>query len=157
MLEPVSSYIRRKGFRKLVPEMQFYDFRMDIYGYSKSLDMTVAVELKLGNWHKAFEQTLIYMLCADIVYIAVPKETCRNCGGGGRKRHTFQSKRTRFCAGLGQLDPGLRPPGPFPGDGGNRRPVQRPPLGAHVHSLAPERPVAVVSHTCAAVRGSLVC
>jgi hypothetical protein len=69
---PVASYVRRMGYRRQEPELNFFEYRIDLYGLSKKLGSTLAVELKLNNWRRALEQALIYQLCSDFVYIAVP-------------------------------------------------------------------------------------
>jgi hypothetical protein len=71
--EPVARYLRNRKFRLQDIEVPFYEYRMDMYGYSKRDDLTVAVELKMGRWARAIEQTLLYQLCSDLVYIAMPK------------------------------------------------------------------------------------
>jgi hypothetical protein len=48
-----------------------------LYGYSAETDCTVAVELKLRNWRRAVEQALVYQLCSDYVFIAVPATTAK--------------------------------------------------------------------------------
>ncbi len=53
-------------------EAPFYDYRIDIFGFSASDDRTVAIELKLRKWRRAFEQALVYQLCADLSFIAMP-------------------------------------------------------------------------------------
>lgn len=58
-------------------EVQFYDHRIDLYGYSPSTGFSIAVELKLNNWRRAFQQALVYQLCSDYVFIAVPEATAR--------------------------------------------------------------------------------
>jgi hypothetical protein len=77
LLDPVRGAMRRKGYRRQQPEMQFFDYRIDLYGYAPSICSTVAVELKLKKWMRAFEQALIYQLCADYVYIALPAPSMR--------------------------------------------------------------------------------
>ena len=72
LLEPVRRHLYRKGVRHLESELQFFDYRLDVYGYSKACDSTFAVELKLKRWRRAFEQALIYQLCADFVSLALP-------------------------------------------------------------------------------------
>lgn len=72
MLDPVASYIRRKGYRRQRAELQFYEYRIDLYGFSRDRNETLAVELKLRNWRRAVEQALLYQLCADRVFIALP-------------------------------------------------------------------------------------
>lgn len=73
LLEPIAKYIARKGFRWQQTEVNFYDYRIDLCGYSKMVDEIIAVELKLRNWRRALEQSLIYQLCCDTVYSALPK------------------------------------------------------------------------------------
>jgi hypothetical protein len=70
---PVSRFLRNREFRLQELEVPFYEYRMDMYGYSESADTTVAVELKLSKWTRAIEQALLYQLCSDLVYIAMPK------------------------------------------------------------------------------------
>lgn len=75
---PVSKYMKNRSFRCQAPELPFYEYRMDIYGYSKRSDQTIAVELKLKRWSRALQQALIYQLCSDLVYIALPFNQVHN-------------------------------------------------------------------------------
>jgi len=75
LTEPVARYFTRKGYRWQAKELQFYEYNIDIYGFSPTSDLTISVELKIKNWRRAFEQTLIYQLCSDLVLMALPKET----------------------------------------------------------------------------------
>lgn len=77
LFEPVASYVRRKGFRWQQAEVPFYHYRIDLYGFSRVKNDTLAIELKLRKWRRAYEQALIYQLCADLVYIALPLEMVR--------------------------------------------------------------------------------
>lgn len=72
--DPVIRYVWRRSFTRIESEVQFYEFKMDLYGFSRRLDLTIAIELKLYKWKRAFEQALLYQLCADLVFVAVPKE-----------------------------------------------------------------------------------
>jgi len=74
LLNPVTGYIKRKGFCVHDTEMPFYHRSVDIYGYSKRNNKTIAIELKLHKWKQAFKQALIYQLCADESYIAMPQK-----------------------------------------------------------------------------------
>lgn len=74
LLDPIAGYIRRKGFRFQAQELPFYQRSVDIYGFSKISNKTIAIELKLHKWKKAVEQALLYQLCADKAYIAMPKK-----------------------------------------------------------------------------------
>lgn len=69
---PVEASLRRRGYRRQRCEVQFFEYSMDLYGLATSTGSTVAVELKLSRWTRAFEQALVYQLCADLVYIALP-------------------------------------------------------------------------------------
>lgn len=72
LLKPVAAYFRRKSFRWQQEELPFYEYRVDLYGFSRVNGHTVAIELKLYKWQRAFEQAILYQLCADYVYIAMP-------------------------------------------------------------------------------------
>lgn len=72
LLEPVANYVRRKGFRFQKDEMPFYEYKVDLYAFSHVKNRTIAIELKLHKWQRAFEQVILYQLCADYVYIAMP-------------------------------------------------------------------------------------
>jgi len=74
LLNPVMGYIKRKGFYVHATELPFYKRSVDVYAFSKAKNRTIAVELKLHKWQKAFEQALIYQLCADEAYIAMPRK-----------------------------------------------------------------------------------
>lgn len=69
---PVARHLRRRRYRSLLMEVPFYDYRIDIFGFSASDDRAVAIELKVRNWRRAFEQALAYQLCADFSFVAMP-------------------------------------------------------------------------------------
>jgi hypothetical protein len=75
LLTPVSLYFYQKGFHLQTEELQFYEYSIDLYGYDTNKNKTIAVELKIENWKRALEQTIIYQLCADLVWVAMPEET----------------------------------------------------------------------------------
>lgn len=75
LTKPVARYFSRKGYRWQATELQFFEYNIDIYAFSRICDLTISVELKIKNWRRAFEQALIYQLCSDLVLIALPKET----------------------------------------------------------------------------------
>ncbi len=74
LAEPIVRHFRRQRFNTLLREAPFYDYRIDVFGFSSTDDLTVAIELKLAKWRRAFEQALIYQLCADQVFVAMPQE-----------------------------------------------------------------------------------
>lgn len=75
LLAPVSRFTRRRGFRFQYAELPFFDYRIDLYGFCRPTGDTVAIELKLKDWRRALDQALIYQLCSDYVYIAIPVAT----------------------------------------------------------------------------------
>ena len=75
LLAPVSGYLRRKGYSKQQEELQFFEHRIDLYGLSPKQDATTAIELKLIRWRRALQQALLYQLCADYVFIALPSDS----------------------------------------------------------------------------------
>ena len=58
-------------------ELPFYEYRIDLYGFSCEENSTVAIELKLSDWRRAVEQAMLYQLCADLVYIAMPERATK--------------------------------------------------------------------------------
>ena len=76
MLPAVCAYFKKQYDQSRV-ELPFYQHRIDLYGYSAETDCTVAVELKLRKWRRALKQALVYQLCSDYVYIAVPATTAK--------------------------------------------------------------------------------
>ncbi len=74
---PVARFARREGFVLQTAELPFYECRIDLYGFSRKNDATVAIELKLNDWRRALEQALLYQLCSDFVYIAMPESSAR--------------------------------------------------------------------------------
>jgi hypothetical protein len=76
MMPAVRAYFRQQ-YQQHTLELPFYEHRIDLYGYSPETDCTVAVELKLHKWRRAVEQALLYQLCSDYVFIAVPATTAK--------------------------------------------------------------------------------
>jgi hypothetical protein len=82
LLLPVAKYAKRRGYTLQAFEVPFYDYRIDLYGFSTKASETVAVELKLRKWKRALEQALIYQLCSDFVYIALPSDAAARIDEG---------------------------------------------------------------------------
>ncbi|MBA3974544.1 MAG: hypothetical protein C0504_10040 [Candidatus Solibacter sp.] len=99
LLRPVSRFARRKGFRFQYAELPFFDYRIDLYGFSRPTGDTVAIELKLKDWRRAFDQALIYQLCSDYVYIAIPLSTALRVERGHLLAHGI---------GMIAVDPSMR-------------------------------------------------
>lgn len=77
LLNPVRNYMASQGFRYQATEVPLFDHSIDLFTYSALMDQSIAVELKLRNWPRAFRQALLYQLCCDRSYIAVPCQTAR--------------------------------------------------------------------------------
>ncbi len=77
MAEPIARFLRNRAFRVQSSEVPFYEHRVDVYGYSRKGGLTIAIELKLVAWTRAVEQALLYQLCSDLVYIAMPSDQVR--------------------------------------------------------------------------------
>src|SRR6266700_4167207 len=75
LLKPVAKFAQEQGFCLQEHELPFYEYRIDLYGFSALRNSTVAFELKLANWRRALEQALLYQLCSDYVYIAMPERS----------------------------------------------------------------------------------
>ena len=73
LCEPISRFLKNKQFSYICYELNFFEYRIDLFAYSNSSLETISVELKLRNWKKALQQALIYQLCSDYVYIGIPK------------------------------------------------------------------------------------
>ena len=77
MLLPLVQAHFRRQYSLSATEVPFYAHRIDLYGYARKSKTTVAVELKLRDWRKALRQALVYQLCSDYVFIAVPAVTAK--------------------------------------------------------------------------------
>jgi hypothetical protein len=77
LLQPVANFATRKGFHLQTAELPFYEYRIDLYGFSQNENATIAIELKLSDWRRALEQAMLYQLCSDFVYIALPERSAR--------------------------------------------------------------------------------
>lgn len=75
LLKPVARFAQQQGFCLQEHEVPFYEYRIDLYGFCAHNDATVAIELKLTDWRRALEQALLYQLCSDYVYIAMPERS----------------------------------------------------------------------------------
>jgi hypothetical protein len=87
LLQPVERFARVKGFSLQKVELPFYEYRIDLYGFSLKKDATVAIELKLNDWRRALEQAMLYQLCADLVYIAMPARATRRVDHAQLRSH----------------------------------------------------------------------
>lgn len=72
LYKPVMRYFKNKSFTSQMVEAEFFERRIDLYAFSRKLNKSIAVEMKLSNWKKALNQALIYQLCSDYVYLAMP-------------------------------------------------------------------------------------
>lgn len=86
MLPAVCAHLAPQ-YKHYTLELPFYEHRIDLYAYSAELNRTVAVELKLRRWRRALEQALLYQLCSDYTFIAVPESTARRIDLEELRRH----------------------------------------------------------------------
>jgi hypothetical protein len=77
LLEPVAKFATREGFSLQVAELPFYEYSIDLYGFCRKQNSTIAIELKLSNWKRALRQAILYQLCSDFVYIAMPESSTK--------------------------------------------------------------------------------
>jgi hypothetical protein len=75
MLPFVQRFLRNRGYRIQATELPFYEYRIDLFGYSRSADRCLAVEMKLTKWQRALQQALIYQMCSELVSIVLPSAT----------------------------------------------------------------------------------
>ncbi|MFS0670150.1 hypothetical protein AB1L12_19820 [Peribacillus frigoritolerans] len=68
----VKTYLRR-GF-KAYAEIQLSSRWIDIFMINQDTNETIAVELKLTQWKKAYKQAKIYQMVADYVYVGMPEK-----------------------------------------------------------------------------------
>ena len=87
LADPIAAYVRRKSFRLQTRELQFYEYRIDLFAFSRILGLTIAIEMKLLRWKRAVEQALLYQLCADRVCIALPMENIARVDSDVLARH----------------------------------------------------------------------
>jgi hypothetical protein len=87
LLAPVSKYAANQRYEHQDYEVQFYEYRIDLFAFSELHKLSIAVELKLHNWKRAVEQALLYQLCADMVYIALPSTTIKKVDTAQLIRH----------------------------------------------------------------------
>ncbi len=75
--EAVAEYFRKQGY-VVMPEMQFFTKRIDLYAVYRTSLATVAIETKIHDWKRALFQARIYLLCADRVFVAMPSSLAHN-------------------------------------------------------------------------------
>lgn len=78
LLAPVQRFFMNKKYVKGITEAAFSNHRIDLLAYSTKHDVAIAIELKLKNWKKALQQALIYQLCTDYSYLAMPEKNIKS-------------------------------------------------------------------------------
>jgi hypothetical protein len=66
---PIIRYFQKQGYF-IELEIPIHRNRIDLVAYNNKY--TIAVELKLRNWHRALRQAAYYQLGSDLAYIAMP-------------------------------------------------------------------------------------
>lgn len=75
--EAVAEHFRKQG-SIVMPEMQFFTKRIDLFAVDRASLATLAIEVKISDWKRAMAQARAYLLCADYVYIALPSDLAYN-------------------------------------------------------------------------------
>lgn len=73
LLAPLAKYYMDKGYRAFA-EVKFSSRWIDVYLVNEETNESIAIELKLANWKKAYKQAKVYPLVADFVFVGMPKE-----------------------------------------------------------------------------------
>lgn len=68
----VKTYID-KGYRAYA-EVKLSSRWIDVFLINDETEETIAVELKLSKWKKAYQQAKVYQMVADYVYVGMPEE-----------------------------------------------------------------------------------
>lgn len=80
--EAVAEYLEKQGFI-VMPEVQFFTKRIDLFAVDRTSLATIAIEAKIRDWKRAITQARAYLLCADHVYIALPSDLAYNVATRG--------------------------------------------------------------------------
>lgn len=73
LISPLVRTYLSKGF-KAYAEIQLSSRWIDIFMINEFTQETIAVELKLTKWKKAYKQAKVYQIVADYVYVGMPEE-----------------------------------------------------------------------------------
>jgi len=68
ILNQVNEYLKENGF-SVKNEVKFLERRIDVVGIKKK--KVIAVEVKVKDWKKAFQQAITCKLCSHYVYVAL--------------------------------------------------------------------------------------
>jgi len=71
LLPPIVQYFFSKGFMAYA-EVPLNNRWIDLYLVNRNSEETIAIELKVTNWKRAFNQAKVYPLVADHVYVGMP-------------------------------------------------------------------------------------
>ncbi|MBM7866989.1 hypothetical protein GTO89_05065 [Heliobacterium gestii] len=73
LIAPVVKSFSDRGYRAYA-EVKLSSRWIDVYLINENTFETIAIELKLTNWKKAYQQAKVYPLVADYVYIGMPEK-----------------------------------------------------------------------------------
>lgn len=68
LVSKVKAFFVKRGF-KTYKEVRIRARRIDLVSIKD--DKLLAIEVKVNNWKRAFQQAIVYRLCADKVYVAI--------------------------------------------------------------------------------------
>ena len=73
LISPLVQTYLEKGFKSYA-EIRLSSRWIDIFMINEKTQETIAIELKLTQWKKAFKQAKVYQMAADYVYVGMPEE-----------------------------------------------------------------------------------
>lgn len=73
LIAPLVKTYAAKGYRAYA-EVQLSTRWIDVLLVHEISKETVAIELKLTNWRKAYKQAKVYPIAADYVYVGMPEQ-----------------------------------------------------------------------------------
>ncbi|WP_162630257.1 hypothetical protein [Brevibacillus brevis] len=73
LIAPLVKTYSKMGYRAFA-EVQLSSRWIDIFLVNEATNVTVAIELKLTDWKKAYKQAKVYPIAADYVYVGMPEQ-----------------------------------------------------------------------------------
>lgn len=73
LISPLVKTFVEKGYRAYA-EVKLSSRWIDVFFFHEETEETIAVELKLTKWKKAYQQAKVYQMVADYVYVGMPEE-----------------------------------------------------------------------------------
>jgi hypothetical protein len=74
LVSETEDYFREMKF-KTVREVPLFENRIDLVVHDRQFSNIIAVEVKVDKWFRAFQQAVLYRICADKVYVALSEKS----------------------------------------------------------------------------------